>query len=65
VFADPLVATGELVPVLEPYWWSTPIFAGHGGPNPPAPKVRAFLALVREVARRALPLDGRPRWQSA
>jgi DNA-binding transcriptional LysR family regulator len=64
VFADPLVASGELVPVLERYWLRTPIYAAHTG-KPPAPKVRAFLALVREATARALPAEGNSKWRSA
>jgi DNA-binding transcriptional LysR family regulator len=65
VFAEPLVDAGDLVPVLERYWWRTPIYAAHAGPNPPTPKVRAFLALVRTAAHAALPEDGSARWRSA
>ena len=64
VFAQPLVASGDLVPILERYWWSTPIYAAHAGPHPPAPKVRAFLALVRMAASAALGGDA-ARWLSA
>jgi DNA-binding transcriptional LysR family regulator len=64
VFAEPLVKAGDLVPVLERYWWRTPIYAAHAGPNPQTPKVREFLALVRAAARAALPEDGAARWLS-
>jgi DNA-binding transcriptional LysR family regulator len=64
VFAEPLVKAGDLVPLLERYWWRTPIYAAHAGPNPQTPKVRAFLALVRAAARTALPEDGTARWLS-
>jgi DNA-binding transcriptional LysR family regulator len=47
--ADRLVASGELVPVLEPYWIKTPLHAVHAGPNPPSPKVRAFIDLARDA----------------
>jgi len=65
VFAEPLVRAGTLVPVLEKHWWRTPIFAAHAGPNPPPPKVRAFLALVRVATARAFPRKGAARWRSA
>ncbi len=55
LLADPLVATGELVPVLERYWQKTPVYAVHAGPNPPSPKVAAFLELARRAARKVLP----------
>ncbi len=47
LFADPFVETGELVPVLERWWTKTPLHAVHAGPNPPPPKVRAFVDLAR------------------
>jgi DNA-binding transcriptional LysR family regulator len=53
MFGDPWVASGHLVPILEKHWPTVPIFAVHAGPNPPPPKVRAFIALVRD-AKRAL-----------
>ncbi len=64
VFAAPLVASGDLVPVLERHWWKTPIFAAHAGPNPPAPKVRAFLSLVRQEVARVFPKTGAAKWRS-
>jgi len=64
-FAEPLVKAGDLVPLLERYWWRTPIYAAHAGPNPPTPKVRAFLELVRTAAHAALSDDGTARWLSA
>jgi len=64
VIADPLVASGELVPVLQRWWWSTPLHAAHAGPNPPSPKVRAFLALVREAASKVMPSGG-GKWRTA
>ncbi len=47
--AAPLAAEGQLVPVLEPFWPETPVHVVHGGPNPPPPKVRAFVELARRV----------------
>jgi DNA-binding transcriptional LysR family regulator len=63
VFAAPLVAANQLVPVLEPHWWHAPIYAGHAGPNPPSPNVRAFLTLARAAVARALPPNAT--WRSA
>ena len=63
VFAAPLVDAGELAPLLQPHWPSTPIYAAHVGK--PSPKLRVFLALVREAAARALAGDGKARWRSA
>jgi DNA-binding transcriptional LysR family regulator len=54
MFAARLVANGELVPVLERYWPETAVSAVHAGPNPPTPKVRAFIDLAREVVSRFL-----------
>jgi DNA-binding transcriptional LysR family regulator len=54
ILVDPLVEAGELVPVLQRYWPRTPIHAVHGGPNPPPPKVRAFIELAREAVPRVL-----------
>jgi len=64
VFADPLVASGALVPVLERFWPETPIYAAHAGPNPPPAKVRAFLELARAAVTDAL-RPHRPRWRTA
>src|SRR5262249_34651079 len=33
LFADPLVESGELVPILERFWTKTPLHAVHAGPN--------------------------------
>jgi DNA-binding transcriptional LysR family regulator len=52
--ADPSVASGELVPILEKYWVKVPLFAVHAGPNPPPPKVRAFIELARAAVSRRL-----------
>ena len=49
MYGDPAVATGSLVPVLERYWPSTPLYAVHAGANPPSPKVRAFVELLRKA----------------
>lgn len=54
IFADPFVATGELLPVLERHWPRTPLHAVHAGPNPPSPKVRAFVELAREAVAQAM-----------
>jgi len=59
-FAAPLVVAGELVPVLEKYWTRTPLYAAHIGKA--SPKLRAFLALVKDAVARALPEDGSGRW---
>jgi DNA-binding transcriptional LysR family regulator len=56
VFAEPLVVAGTLVPVLARNWTTTPLFAVHAGPNPPAPKVRVFIELARAVVSRLLPV---------
>jgi DNA-binding transcriptional LysR family regulator len=53
LMAEPLVAAGELVPVLERWWPRTPLHAVHAGPNPPPPKVRALIELTREAVARA------------
>jgi DNA-binding transcriptional LysR family regulator len=49
MLASPLVDEGLLVPVLEKHWLRTPIHAVHAGANPPAAKVRALLALLKEA----------------
>jgi DNA-binding transcriptional LysR family regulator len=54
VFAEPLVQTGELLPVLERYWPETPLNVVHAGPSPPPPKVRAFIELAREAVARMI-----------
>jgi len=54
MLVDPLVATGDLIPVLERHWPRTPLHAVHAGPNPAPPKVRAFIALAREAVPKAL-----------
>jgi DNA-binding transcriptional LysR family regulator len=54
MFAEPLLQSGELVPVLSRYWPNTPVHAVHAGPNPPTPKVRAFIELARAAIARAL-----------
>jgi DNA-binding transcriptional LysR family regulator len=53
LMAQPLVASGELVPVLERWWPRTPLHAVHAGPNPPPPKVRALIELTRVAVARA------------
>jgi DNA-binding transcriptional LysR family regulator len=50
---DWFVKQGRLVPVLERYWTRTPLYAVHAGPNPPTPKVRAFIEIARDVVSRA------------
>ena len=69
VFAEPLVASGDLVPVLERYWPTIPLFAVHAGPNPPAPRVRAFIDVARRAVGGALGPEsggkGRTKWRSA
>jgi len=66
VFARPLVARGELVPILERFWPSIPIYAVHAGPTPASPGVRAFIAAAKKAVARALPADRpAPRWRSA
>lgn len=65
VFASPLVAEGALVPLLERHWLEVPIFAVHAGPNPPPPRVRAFVELARKAVAKALPAGGGSPWQSA
>jgi DNA-binding transcriptional LysR family regulator len=61
ILAEPRVLSGDLVPVLQRYWPSTPIHAVHAGPNPPTPKVRAFIELAREHVAKALPPNARER----
>jgi DNA-binding transcriptional LysR family regulator len=58
ILAEPLVASGDLVPVLERHWARTPLHAVHAGPNPPAPKVRAFIALARAAVTKVFPAPG-------
>jgi DNA-binding transcriptional LysR family regulator len=66
VFAEPLVASGQLVPILERFWPSVPIYVVHAGPNPPSPRVRVFIDAAREAVARVLPRDARPpRWRTA
>ena len=40
--AEPLVASGDLLPILERYWARVPIHAVHAGPNPPSPNLLAL-----------------------
>ena len=54
LLVDPLVESGALIPVLQRFWPSTPIHAVHAGPNPPTPKVRAFIETSRHEVLRAL-----------
>jgi DNA-binding transcriptional LysR family regulator len=65
VFAEPLVQRGELVAVLEHYWSRVDIVAVHAGPNPPVPRVRAFIEAARLATRAALPDEAGSRWRSA
>lgn len=71
VFAEPLVASGELVPVLERHWIQVPVHAVHAGPNPPVARVRAFIEAARGAVVRALPPESGAhsrngkRWRSA
>lgn len=67
VFAEANVAAGELVPLLERHWISAPVFAVHAGPNPPSPRVRAFIDAARVAVSNALPEEParRGRWRSA
>lgn len=65
VFADPLVRAGALVPVLEKFWVPVPIFAVHAGPNPPLPRVRAFIEAAKKAVAKALPTRGATPWKSA
>ena len=53
-FAEPLVRTGALVPILERHWPETPLHAVHAGATPPPPKVRAFIELARGAVGRVL-----------
>jgi DNA-binding transcriptional LysR family regulator len=66
VFARPLAMRGELVPILERWWPSVPIYAVHAGPTPASPGVRAFIAAAKKAVARVLPEDRPPpRWRSA
>jgi DNA-binding transcriptional LysR family regulator len=65
VFAEPLVRARMLVPLLERYRRSVPIYAVHAGANPPPPHVRVFIAAVRKAVATALPADGGKPWRSA
>jgi DNA-binding transcriptional LysR family regulator len=66
VFAEPLVASGELVPILEKWWPTTPIYAVYAGANPAPPHVRVFIDAARKAVTHALPPDRKPpRWRSA
>jgi DNA-binding transcriptional LysR family regulator len=53
-YAQPLVDTGELAPVLESRWPRVPVFAVHTSVSPAPPKIRAFIELAREAAARVL-----------
>jgi len=48
-FAAEAAASGELVPVLERGWIETPVHAVHAGGRRGTPKIRAFVAAVREA----------------
>jgi hypothetical protein len=54
ILASPLVREGLLVPVLEKHWLRMPIHAVHAGANPPAARVRALIALLKEATPAAL-----------
>ena len=54
IFAAPLVAEGELVPVLEKYWQRTVLYAVHAAGHPAPPKIRAFIELLREKMKKTL-----------
>ena len=54
LFAEPLVASGALVPILERHWPETPVHAVHARGAPPPPKVRAFVDLARAIVGRVL-----------
>jgi DNA-binding transcriptional LysR family regulator len=58
ILIEPLVDAGKLVPVLQRHWPRTPIYAVHAGPNPPTPKVRAFIDVARPCVSRALTRGG-------
>jgi DNA-binding transcriptional LysR family regulator len=47
LFARELVKTGELVPVLEPAWTRTTLYAVHTAGQPAPVKIRAFIELLR------------------
>jgi DNA-binding transcriptional LysR family regulator len=55
VFARPLVATGELVPVLERFWQKTELFAVQTAGRPAPPKIRTFIELLRGWMMHHLP----------
>jgi len=56
-FAEGLVESKELAPILERQWASTPLFAVHAGASPPAAKVRAFVDLAKRVIGRRYPVE--------
>ncbi|HEY1954481.1 MAG TPA: LysR family transcriptional regulator [Polyangiaceae bacterium] len=54
VFAEPLVASGELVPVLEKYSETMVLYAVHAAGSPAPPKIRAFIEMLRAAFARKL-----------
>lgn len=54
VFAEPVVRSGQLVPLLERWWPRVPVYAVHGGPNPAPPSVRVFIEAARAAVSAAL-----------
>jgi len=54
VFAAPLVASGELVPVLEKYSETMVLYAVHAAGSPAPPKIRAFVEMLRAAFARKL-----------
>jgi DNA-binding transcriptional LysR family regulator len=55
MFAQPLIDSGELVPILERHWIRTPIYAVHASGRPPPPKIRAVIELAKIMVPRVLP----------
>lgn len=53
-FAEGLVGEGKLVPLLEKDWPKTTLYAVHAAGRPAPPKIRAFVAILREALKQNL-----------
>lgn len=53
-FAKAMVASRELVPLLEETWQRATLYAVHAAGRPAPPKIRAFIELLKEVMKKHL-----------
>jgi DNA-binding transcriptional LysR family regulator len=54
IFAEPLLRTGELVPVLDKFSETMVIYAVHASGTPAPPKIRVFVELLRSAFAKKL-----------